>query len=66
MRVTLIGCGAMGAVFGNALAQAGARIACLDRRPEVVDAIRQEGLRVSGELGDRRMRAEASARMATR
>ena len=61
MRVTLIGCGAMGAVFGNALAQAGARIACLDRRPEVVDAIRQEGLRVSGELGDRRVRAEASS-----
>jgi 2-dehydropantoate 2-reductase len=60
MRVTLIGCGAMGGVFGAALAQGGARIACFDRRLEVVEAIRQQGLRVSGELGNRQVQAEAS------
>ncbi len=60
MRVVLIGCGAMGALFGAALAQAGARIACFDRRPEVIEAIRRDGLRVSGVLGERCVSAQAA------
>ncbi|MEY4266472.1 MAG: hypothetical protein RIS90_1007, partial [Pseudomonadota bacterium] len=41
MKVALIGTGAMGCIFGAALARGGAELVCLDRNPEVVAALQQ-------------------------
>jgi 2-dehydropantoate 2-reductase len=52
MKVALIGTGAMGCIFGAALARSGAELVCLDRSPEVVSALQQHGIRVRGVLGE--------------
>ena len=52
MKVAVIGAGAMGCIFGAALARSGAELVCLDRSPEVVAALQQHGIRVRGVLGD--------------
>ena len=52
MKVAVIGTGAMGCIFGAALARSGAELVCLDRSPEVVAALQQHGIRVRGVLGD--------------
>ena len=61
MRVAVLGAGAMGSIFGAALARAGAEIVFYDRRADVVDAIRRDGLRLSGVLGNSTLRAPATA-----
>jgi 2-dehydropantoate 2-reductase len=61
MRVLVIGSGAMGSIFGAALARAGSTVLFHDARPEVVAAIRERGLRLTGVLGDETVRAEAVA-----
>ncbi|MFO1148287.1 MAG: 2-dehydropantoate 2-reductase [Alsobacter sp.] len=48
----VIGAGAMGAIFGSALARAGCDVAFCERRPEVVAAIRDPGLQLTGVMGD--------------
>ena len=47
MRVAVIGAGAMGSIFGAALSRSGAEVIFFDRRPEVVEAINNDGLRLS-------------------
>ena len=51
MRVAVIGAGAMGSIFGAALARAGDEVAFVDSRAELVEAINRDGLTVEGALG---------------
>jgi 2-dehydropantoate 2-reductase len=51
MRVIVVGAGAMGSIFGAALARAGCHVAFCDVRPDVVAAFRDPGLELTGVLG---------------
>lgn len=51
MRIAVLGSGAMGAIFGSALARAGVDVIFFDKRQDVVDSIAQRGLRVDGVSG---------------
>jgi ketopantoate reductase len=44
MRIAVLGSGAMGAIFGPALARAGADVVFFDKQREVVAAIAERGL----------------------
>jgi 2-dehydropantoate 2-reductase len=48
MKLGIVGAGALGTLFGERLAAAN-EVVLLERKPDVVDAIRQSGLRVDGE-----------------
>jgi 2-dehydropantoate 2-reductase len=48
MRIGIVGAGALGTLFGQRLA-AYNEVVLLERKPEVIDAIRDRGLRVDGE-----------------
>ena len=48
MRIGIVGAGALGTLFGQRLAAAN-EVMLLERRPEVVDAVKRDGLRVDGE-----------------
>lgn len=52
MKIALIGTGAMGCIFGAALARSGAELVCLDRNPAVVAALQAQGIRLRGVLGE--------------
>ena len=52
MKIALIGTGAMGCIFGAALARSGAELVCLDRNPAVVAALQEQGIRLRGVLGE--------------
>ena len=60
MKVALIGTGAMGCIFGAALARGGAELVCLDRSSEVVSALQQHGIRVRGVLGEQTVAVRAT------
>jgi 2-dehydropantoate 2-reductase len=60
MKVALIGTGAMGCIFGAALARGGAKLVCLDRSSEVVSALQQHGIRVRGVLGEQTVAVRAT------
>ncbi len=60
MKVALIGTGAMGCIFGAALARGGAELVCLDRNADVVAALQQHGIRVRGVLGDQTVAVRAT------
>jgi len=60
LRVAVLGTGAMGAIFGAALARSGAELICFDHRADVIEAIARDGLRVDGALGTRRLRPRAT------
>ena len=60
MKVAVIGTGAMGCIFGAALARSGAELLCLDRSPEVVAALQQHGIRVRGVLGEQTIAVRAT------
>jgi len=62
MRVAVLGTGAMGTIFGVALARSGAQVICYDRRAEVVDAINAVGLRLDGVTGEHCLRIPAYIR----
>jgi 2-dehydropantoate 2-reductase len=48
MRVAVLGAGAMGAIFGSALARAGAKVVYFDQRLDVIEAIISSGLFLDG------------------
>jgi 2-dehydropantoate 2-reductase len=48
VRVGIVGAGALGTLFGQRLA-ASNEVVLLERRPEVVEAVRRDGLRIDGE-----------------
>ena len=58
MKVGIVGAGALGALFGQRLA-AGNEVVLLERKREVVEAIREHGLRVDGESRAARATAES-------
>ena len=60
MRVIVVGAGAMGSIFGAALARAGCEVAFCDVRPEVAAAFVHPGLRLEGVLGESVTPFEAS------
>ena len=61
MKVALIGTGAMGCIFGAALARGGgAELVCLDRSADVVAALQQHGIRVRGVLGEQTVTVHAT------
>lgn len=63
MRIAVMGCGAMGSIYAALLASAGNEVMVIDRNADHIQAINQNGLRVSGASGDRsvKVRAETSA-----
>lgn len=54
-HIVIAGAGAMGSLFGGLLAEAGLRVTLLARREAHVAAIRESGLRIVGEGGERRV-----------
>ena len=60
MKVALIGTGAMGCIFGAALARGGAELVCLDRNADVVAALQRHGIRVRGVLGEQTVPVRAT------
>jgi 2-dehydropantoate 2-reductase len=59
MRITVIGAGAMGSVYGGQLSRAGYDVTLIDLRREHIAAIAAEGLRLSGVNGDHVIRLPA-------
>lgn len=60
MRVCILGAGGLGSVVGGYLARSGADVTLIGR-PAHVEAIRRDGLRISGRLGEFRIRENLSA-----
>jgi len=60
MRIAIIGTGAMGSVYAGLLGDAGLDVTAIDTWAEHIDAIRRDGLRVSGASGERVVRVTAT------
>jgi 2-dehydropantoate 2-reductase len=52
MRIGILGAGAIGCVVGGLLARAGQDVTLMDQWPEHVEALKRQGLRLSGTCGD--------------
>ncbi|MFW6055104.1 MAG: ketopantoate reductase family protein, partial [Thermodesulfobacteriota bacterium] len=61
MRITIIGAGAMGSLFGALLHESGADVVLFDLWQEHVRRINQEGLALCGPRGERSVRVAASS-----
>jgi len=59
MRIGIIGAGAIGSVVGGMLTKAGHDVTLIDQWPEHVEAMRKNGLRLSGTCGDHTIRVKA-------
>ena len=55
MKIAVVGAGAMGSVYAGLLAAAGNEVWVIDVWQEHIDSIRENGLRVEGASGDRRV-----------
>lgn len=53
MKITVVGCGAMGSIYAALLASDGHDVIAVDTNQAHIDAINNDGLRVSGASGDR-------------
>lgn len=62
LRIAIIGTGAMGSVYAGLLADAGLDVFAVDVWAEHMDAIRRDGLRVSGASGERVAKLRATSR----
>ena len=51
MKVGVIGSGAMGTIFGLAMARSGDDVLFYDVRPDLIATIEEDGLRLEGVLG---------------
>lgn len=60
MRIAIIGTGAMGSVYAGLLGDAGFDIVAVDTWEAHIEAIRRDGLRVSGASGERMARISAT------
>ena len=60
MKVGVIGSGAMGTIFGLAMARSGDDVLFYDVRPDLIAAIEQDGLHLDGILGAFRSRPSAT------
>jgi len=61
-HVSILGAGAMGSLFGGLLAESGRRVTLLDINDAHLAAIREQGLRLVTDSGDRRIRGLAACR----
>jgi 2-dehydropantoate 2-reductase len=52
MRIVVIGAGAIGAIVGGLLTRAGRDVTLVDQWPEHVEAMKADGLRLSGSCGE--------------
>src|SRR5216117_4525938 len=59
MRIGIVGAGAIGSVVGGLLTNAGHDVTLIDQWPEHVEAMRKNGLRLSGTCGDHTVRVNA-------
>ncbi|UCH34297.1 MAG: 2-dehydropantoate 2-reductase [Armatimonadota bacterium] len=59
-HIAIVGCGAMGALFGALLARVGHAVWTLDSRPECVSAVAAHGIVVEGAGGSFRVAANAT------
>ncbi|MDT4832526.1 2-dehydropantoate 2-reductase [compost metagenome] len=62
MNISILGAGAMGSLFGGLLAESGQQVTLLDIDDRHLSAIRQQGLRLVTDEGDRRVRALTACR----
>ena len=60
MRIAIIGTGAMGSVYAGLLADAGLDVWAVDSWADHIEAIRRDGLRVSGASGERTAKLNAT------
>jgi len=60
MRICIIGAGAMGSLYGAMLARGGADVVLYDQWAEHVEAIRRDGLHLSGITGEINVKVEAT------
>lgn len=56
MRITIVGAGAMGSMFGGLLAECGNAVTLIDINDAHIGAIRSDGLRLVTDNGDRRVK----------
>ena len=59
-KITVVGAGAMGGLFGGLLAEGGLDVTLVDAWPEHIAAIRQNGLRIVGIGGHRAIKVKAT------
>ena len=59
MRIGIIGAGAIGCVVGGLLTRAGHDVTLIDQWPEHVEAMKRNGLRLSGTCGDHKIPVKA-------
>ncbi len=59
-KITVVGAGAMGGLFGGLLAEGGLDVTLVDAWPEHIAAIKQNGLRIVGVGGDRAIKVKAT------
>ncbi len=60
MKITVIGAGAMGSLFGGLLAESGAEVWLFDIRTEQIAAINQNGLNIEKDDHSRRVHIKAT------
>ncbi|HKB26851.1 MAG TPA: 2-dehydropantoate 2-reductase [Methylomirabilota bacterium] len=58
-RIGIVGAGAIGSVVGGLLTKAGHDVTLIDQWPEHVEAMRRQGLRLSGTCGDHTVKVRA-------
>ena len=63
MKITVLGCGAMGSIYAALLATAGHEVTAVDANSDHVAAINANGLHVSGASGDRTVNIKAQTEM---
>lgn len=62
MNIAILGAGAMGSLFGGLLAESGQDVTLLDINDAHIQAIREHGLRLQTDAGDRRVTTIAACR----
>ena len=63
-KITVVGAGAMGGLFGGLLAEGGLDVTLIDAWPEHIAAIKADGLRIVGVGGDRSIKVNATTNAA--
>ncbi|UCD84747.1 MAG: 2-dehydropantoate 2-reductase [Deltaproteobacteria bacterium] len=61
MKIAIVGPGAMGSLFAYFLADSGHEIWLIDHRPERVEKIKKEGIRIEGVSGEHHLRPRITA-----
>jgi 2-dehydropantoate 2-reductase len=59
MRIGIVGAGAIGCVVGGLLTKAGRDVTLIDQWPDHVEAMKRQGLRLSGTCGEHLIRVKA-------